>query len=396
MSGLAASGASSVDGGQRTSLALLSLSLGGFAIGTTEFAAMSLVPQIAAAFAIDEPAAGHVISVYALGVVVGAPIIAALGARLPKKALLIGLMAMFALGNAASAAAPTLGWMLIFRFLSGLPHGAFFGVGALVAARIVPPGQRARAIARMMLGLTFATIIGVPLANAIGQALGWRWAFVIVAALAVLTMIMLLRFAPAIAADTQASPMRELGALKKLQVWLTLGTGAIGFGGLFCVYTYLASTLTEVTGVSGDMVPLALALFGIGMTIGTLLCAWGADRAVMTTAGITLAFSAVALLFYGWAAQDLWSISLIVVLIGMGGGLGTVLQTRLMDVAGEAQTLAAALNHSAFNTANALGPWAGGLAIAAGYGWTSTGWVGAALALGGLLIWGVSRLLDRH
>ncbi len=379
-----------------TRLALLALASGGFAIGTTEFASMSLLPQLSTGLGIDEPTAGHLISAYAIGVVVGAPTIAVLGATLPKRSLLIGLMAFFALANLASALAPNFAWMLGFRFLSGLPHGAFFGVGALVAASLVPRVRRTQAVGRMMLGLTAATIAGVPLANIVGQYAGWRWGFVIVTALATLTAALLLRFVPHVPAEPGASPLRELATLKRTQVWLTLGTGAIGFGGMFAVYTYLASTLTQVTGTSDAMIPVALAIFGIGMTLGTIVCAWGADRALMPTAGLTLVFSVVMLLLFAPAATHLATMLPTLLLIGGGVGLGSVLQARLMDVAGDGQTLAASLNHSAFNTANALGPWLGGLAITAGYGWTSTGPVGAALAFGGLIIWAISYALDRR
>lgn len=376
-----------------TRLALLSLALGGFAIGTTEFGSMSLLPQLSHGLGVDEPTAGHIISAYALGVVVGAPAIAVVGAKLPKRNLLIGLMAFFAVANLASALAPNFAWMLVFRFLSGLPHGAFFGVGSLVAASLVSRERRTQAVGRMMLGLTAATIVGVPLANIVGQWAGWRWGFVIVTVLALLTAVMILRCVPRVAGDTGASPLRELRSLKRRQVWLTLGTGAIGFGGIFAVYTYLASTLTQVTGTSDAMIPVALAVFGIGMTLGTVICAWGADRALMPTAGLTLLVTTVALGFYAPAAPHLWTMLPIICLIGGGVGLGSVLQARLMDVAGDGQTLAAALNHSAFNTANAIGPWLGGMVIAAGYGWTSTGAVGVALGLGGLAIWAISYAL---
>lgn len=378
-----------------TRLALLALALGGFAIGTTEFAAMSLVPFFSPELGIDEPTAGHVISAYALGVVVGAPVLAVMGARVARRTLLIALMLMFALGNALSALAPSYGWMLVFRFLSGLPHGAYFGVGALVAASLVPPARRAQAVSLMMLGLTVATIVGVPLANTLGQWVGWRWGFAVVAVLALATAVMVARHAPRDAARPGVSPLRELGALRRRQVWLTLGIGAIGFGGMFAVYTYLASTLMEVTGASPAALPAALAVFGLGMTVGTLACAWLADRALMPSVGGILLWSAASLALYPFAAHSLWTLLPVVFLIGCGGGLGAVLQTRLMDVAGEAQTLAAALNHSAFNAANALGPWLGGLAIAAGHGWTSTGWVGCALALGGFAVWGLALLDER-
>jgi DHA1 family inner membrane transport protein len=366
------------------------LAVGGFAIGTTEFATMSLLPFFAKDLGISAPTAGHVISAYALGVVVGAPLIAILSARMARRTLLILLMSVFAVANGLSALAPTYHWMLLFRFLSGLPHGAYFGIAALVAASLVPVERRTQAVGRVLLGLTIATIIGVPFANWVGQAFGWRWGFAVVAFLATLTAVLVAIFAPRDRVDPGASPLRELGALKRGQVWLTLATGAIGFGGLFAVYTYLASTLMAVTGVSAAALPAALACFGIGMTAGNLIAPRFADRALMPTAGALLVWSAVALALYPFAAGRLWSILLDVTAVGFGGALGTVMQTRLMDVAGDAQALAAALNHSAFNFANALGPWLGGIAIAAGYGWTSTGWVGCGLALAGLAIWAVS------
>jgi DHA1 family inner membrane transport protein len=352
---------------------------------------MSLLPDFAASLGVDAPTAGHAISAYALGVVVGAPVIAVLAARLPRRIILVALMAVFAVGNLLSALAPTFGWMLAFRFFSGLPHGAYFGVAALVAASVSPPERRAQSVAMVMIGLTVATIVGVPMANVVGQWIGWRWGFVIVAVLAALTATAVYIFAPRAPADAGASPLRELGALGRGRVWLTLGIGAIGFGGMFCVYTYLASTMREVTHASAAL-PVVLAVFGAGMTVGTLVCAWAADRALIPAIGGVLLWSAGALALYPLATGSLWALMPVVFLIGCGGGLGAVLQTRLMDVAGDAQTLAAALNHSAFNFANALGPWLGGLAIAAGYGWASTGYVGAALALGGFAIWIVAAL----
>lgn len=376
-------------------LVLFALAMGGFAIGTTEFAAMSLLPYFSVGLGIDEPTAGHVISIYALGVVVGAPLIAVLAARVSRRTLLIALMSLFALGNGLSALAPNYHWMLAFRFLSGLPHGAYFGVAALAAASLAPPNRRAQSVARVMLGLTVATIVGVPVANWMGQALGWRSGFAIVAVFALLTVLLIALYAPRDTVRPGASPLRELGALKRRQVWLTLGIGAIGFGGLFAVYTYAASTLMAVTQVSPTLVPVVLAVFGLGLTAGTLVAGWAADRALMPSAGLMLLWSAGWLAAFPFAAGNIWAVTLVIFMIGSGGGLGAILQTRLMDVADDAQTLAAALNHSAFNTANALGPWLGGMAIAAGYGWTSTGWVGAALALGGFALWAVA-LLDQR
>jgi DHA1 family inner membrane transport protein len=381
------------DSSPNTGYLFLALAMGGFAIGTTEFASMSLLPYFSVGLGIDEPTAGHVISAYALGVVVGAPVIAVLAARVARRTLLISLMTIFAIANVMSALAPSYESMLVFRFLSGLPHGAYFGIASLVAASVVPPDQRAQAVARTMLGLTVATIVGVPMANWIGLAFGWRWGFGVVGILALLTVALVRRYVPHDEPPKGASPLRELGALKRRQVWLTLGIGAIGFGGLFAVYTYVASTLIEVTHVSNQFVPLVLCIFGLGMTAGTLVAGWLADRAVMPTVGGILLWSATALALFPFAASNVFYVSIVIFLIGCGGRLGTVLQMRLMEVSGDAQTLAAALNHSAFNAANALGPFLGGLAIAAGWGWTSTGWVGCALALAGLAVWAVSLLV---
>ena len=386
------------DTGKRTSKAgwiLFALAVGGFAIGTTEFATMSLLPSFSRELGIDAPTAGHVISAYALGVVVGAPVIAVLGARLARRTLLATLMATFALANGMSAVAPNYHWMLVFRFLSGLPHGAYFGVAALVATSLVPDDRRTVAVGRVFLGLTFATVIGVPAANWLGQTVGWRWSFGLVALLGLLTVTLVWLLAPAEAEEPQSSPLRELGALRRTQVWLTLGIGAIGFGGMFAVYTFLADTLAVVTGVSAQSVPFVLSVFGLGLTAGNIVVPMFADRALMRTTGAVLAWSAIALAMFPWMAGNVWTISLDVFLIGAGGSLATLLQTRLMDVAEDAQGLAAALNHSAFNTANALGPFLGGLVISAGYGWTAPGWVGSLLAMCGLVIWLVSGSVER-
>jgi len=377
-------------------LVTLALAMGAFAIGTTEFAAMSLVPFFARDLGLSEPEAGHAISAYALGVVVGAPIIAVLAAKIERRTLLIALMVIFALGNGLSAFAPSYPMLLLCRFISGLPHGAYFGIAALVAASMVPANKRAQSVAMVMSGLTVATIIGVPAANFMGQELGWRSGFGIVAALALITVVLVALYAPVQHADASASPLRELGALRRPQVLLTLLTGAIGFGGLFCVYTYVASTMIEVTGVSERMVPAVLAVFGVGMTVGNLFWAWVADRAQTKAAICALLFSAASLALFAVLAGNIWTLTLVVLLIGFSGGLGTILQTRLMDVAGDAQALAAAAHHSAFNMANALGPWLGGLAISAGYGLTSTGWIGSALALGGLAVFLVTISLHKR
>jgi MFS transporter, DHA1 family, inner membrane transport protein len=374
---------------------LFALALGAFAIGTTEFATMSLLPMFARDLGIDAPTAGHVISAYALGVVVGAPVIAVVAARVARRTLLTILMGMFALANGMSGLAPTYHWMLVFRFLSGLPHGAYFGAAALMATSVVPENRRTAAVGRVFLGLTCATILGVPLADWLAQAVGWRWSFGLVALFGVLTMAIVRLLAPAQPAHAKSSPLREIEALGRAQVWLTLGIGAIGFGGMFAVYTYLANVLGAVTGVSAQSAPVVLSVLGLGFTIGNIVVPMLADRALMRTTGAVLVWTAASLALFPLMAAHVWTITLDVFLIGIGGSLGALLQTRLMDVAGDAQGLAAALNHSAFNTANALGPFLGGLAIAAGYGWTAPGWVGSLLAIGGLVLWLVSAALER-
>ena len=293
-------------------------------------------------------------------------------------------MLVFALGNFASAAAPGYAWLNVLRFAAGMPHGTYFGVAALVAAGLAAPGQRARAIGLVMTGLTLATLLGVPLAAWLGQLFGWRAAFVLVGAMALLAAALIHREVPAMAAPPGASPLRELGALRNKQVWLTLGIGAIGFGGLFAVFSYVKPTMIEVAGLPLAGVPVVLALFGLGMVVGNVLGSRLADRALMPTVGGMLVWSIVVLVAYVFTAQSVVLGSINIFLIGTTVAICPALQLRLMDVAGEAQVLAAALNHSAFNLANALGAWVGGLAISAGLGWTSSGWVGALLALAGL------------
>ncbi|WP_282757405.1 MFS transporter [Komagataeibacter saccharivorans] len=363
------------------------LAMGGFAIGTAEFAAMSLVPMISAGMHVTVPQAGHAIEAYAAGVCVGAPLIAMLGARQSRKYLLIGMLAMYVIGNGLTALVPNYGLLLLCRFMSGLPHGAYFGTAGIVASSLVPPNRRTQAVARVVLGLTIATIGGVPMANGLGLLVGWRWAFVLIAALALCTMLLIICFVPTDPPRPHASALTEIRALRNRQVWLTLGIGVIGFGGIFCVYTYLASILQEVTHAPAYMIPVMLAVFGVGMTVGTMACAWAADRKMMPTIGGTLLVNAAALAGFPGSVHSVWGMMPIVFMIGCGGGLGTVIQSRLLTVAVDAQALAAALNQSAFNLANAIGPMLGGMAISFGLGWESVGWVGACLAMGGFVMW---------
>jgi MFS transporter, DHA1 family, inner membrane transport protein len=372
----------------------LVLAIGGFGIGTGEFVMMGLLPNVAGHFSVSIPTAGHVISAYALGVVVGAPLISVIAARWPRHRLLLALMTFFAVGNFASALAPGYASLIAIRFLAGLPHGAYFGVASLVAASLVPISERARAVGRMMLGLTGATLAGVPLATWLGQQFGWRAAYVLVGSIAVLTCILISRFVLRAGPVQGASPARELSALSRTQVWLTLGVGSVGFGGLFCVYSYITPTLTEISGLPVRYVPFVLTVFGGGMILGNLIGSWLADRALMRTIGALLLWNAIVLGTFSLAAPHAWMATVVLLLVGTGVAIVPALQIRLMDVAGDAQTLAAALNHSAFNVANALGAWLGGLAIAGGLGWASTGWVGALLALAGLFIFALSVAVE--
>ncbi|QDH68969.1 MFS transporter [Lysobacter alkalisoli] len=365
---------------------LFALAMGGFAIGTSEFVVMGLMPDIARGLGVDEPRVGHVISAYALGVVVGAPLLAILGARLQRRPMLLALMAFYAFGNLATALAPNYTSMLLARFVAGLPHGAYFGVASLVAASISPPGQRGKAVSRVLLGLAVALLVGNPLATWLGQSFDWRYAFGIVALIAVTTVATLARTLPPDPDEPRADPIRELSDFNRAPVWLAMGIGAIGFAGMFCVFSYLAPTMIHVTGVPEAWTPFGMLAFGVGGILGSLAGGWLFDRLRFRAVAVILLWSALLLTLFPLAAHSMWTLLPAVVAVGTMGALAPVLQAHLMDVAGEAQTLAAASNHSAFNAANALGPWLGGMAITAGLGWTSTGYVGAATAVAGLLV----------
>ncbi|MFG2221875.1 MFS transporter [Streptomyces sp. NPDC048644] len=377
-------------------LALLALAISAFGIGTTEFVMMGLLPNVADDLGTTVPAAGYLVSAYALGVVIGAPLLTALGSRIPRKRMLVLLMAVFTVGNLASALAPTFGLLIAGRFLAGLPHGAFFGVGAVVAARLVREGRQARAVATMFLGLTVANIVGVPAATLLGQHLGWRATFLVVAAIGLAAMAALARLVPQLPAQERTGLGRELRALGDRQVLLGLLTTVFGFAGVFAVYSYLASTVTRVTGFSQGTVPLVLALFGIGMTLGALAAGPLTDRALRPTLYGSLAALTVVLAAFHFVAEVKWAALACVVLIGAVGFMTTTpLQMLVMNKAQQAPTLAAASNQSAFNLANAGGAWVGGLALTAGWGWTSPTLVGAVLAAAGLAVAVTAGLLDR-
>ena len=377
-------------------LVQLALAAGGFGIGTGEFAIMGLLPNVADTFSVTTPQAGYVISAYALGVVIGAPVIAVLAAKMARRTLLLTLMLIFAAGNIFSAMAPTFETFTLLRFVSGLPHGAYFGVAALVAASMVPVHRRARAVGRVMLGLTVATLLGTPLTTFFGQSLDWQIAFFSVGMLGLLTVVLIWFYVPQDRVSEEASFLRELGAFRRPQVWLTLGIAAVGYGGMFAMFSYIASTTTQVAMLPETAVPIMLVLFGVGMNAGNFIGSWLADKSLLGTIGGSLVYNIVVLTTFSLTAANPYMLGLSVFLVGCGFAAGPALQTRLMDVAADAQTLAAASNHSAFNIANAIGAWLGGLVIAWGYGFAATGYVGAALSFLGLFVFAASARLERR
>lgn len=380
-------------------LALLALAVGAFGIGTTEFMMMGLLPEVAHDLDISIPTAGHLVSAYALGVVIGAPLLAAITARMPRRTVLIGLMALFVAGNALSAFAPDYHWLVAARFLSGLPHGAFFGVGAVVATNMVAPERKARSVSLMFLGLTVANIAGVPVATLMGQHLGWRVTFVGVSTIGLAAMASLALLIPR--GEAHAAPPAglrgELAALRSLPVWLALGTTVAGFGALFAAYSYITPMLTDSAGYAGAGVTLLLALFGVGATIGNLLGGRLADHAMRGTLFGGLISLAAVLALFPLLMSTAWSAALAVVLLGTAAFMtGSPLMMMVMDKASSAPSLASSANQAAFNLANAGGAWIGGLALAAGFGVTSPALAGAALAVLGLGVAGVAYAVDRR
>jgi DHA1 family inner membrane transport protein len=381
----------------RVVVAVIALAVGGFAIGTTEFVTMGVLPDIADGVGVDIPSAGHVISFYALGVVVGAPVIAALSARLPRRSLLVGLMTAFLVGNVLSALAPGYRTLLVARFLSGLPHGAYFGVASLVAASLVAPHLRGRAVSSVLLGLSAAMLTGVPAATWLGQQFGWRSAYWAVVVLAAVTVAAVLAVVPSSPGRPEATVRGELRALRRPQVLLTLVVGIVGFGGMFALYSYIAPVITDVAGLSRATVPLVLLVYGAGGVIGTALGGRLADLALFRSLVAALISLGVLLALVALTASSPGALVVGVFLVSVGASvLAVCLQMRLMETAGEAQMLGAALNHSALNLANALGAWLGGLVIAAGLGYRAPSVVGAGLAVAGLIPLAFSAVLRRR
>ncbi|KQU80393.1 MULTISPECIES: MFS transporter [unclassified Rhizobacter] len=372
---------------KRRRLTLLALALGTFCIGTSEFASMGMLQLFAASLGLDLSTATHAVEAYALGVVLGGPAVTILAAKLNRKSLLLALMAVFVLGNVLSAVATGLGSFTLARFVSGIPQGAYFGAGAVVASYIVGPGQGGRAFALVMTGLTVATIVGSPLATLLGQSLGWRNAYLAVSALGVLSFIALWLCVPRSAALDGGPVLQELRALNRASVWAMVAVAALGVASIFAVYTFIGPLVTDGAGLSATWIPIALGLFGIGMTMGNVIGGWLADRhpSQGLVAGFGSALVALALLAVGGRTTWVLMVGLLAVGATMMVAIPTI-QVRLTRAAPDAPTLMGAMNLAALNVANAIGAWAGGQAIAQGYGLLSAAWAGFALTLAGLAL----------
>lgn len=379
-------------------IALLALAAGGFGIGLTEFVIAGLLPEVARDFAVDEATAGWLISGYALSVAVGAVGLTAAVTRFNRKHVLTALMLLFIAGNLTSALAPTYAVMMTGRVLAALTHGAFFGIGSVVAANLVAPERRAGAIATMFAGLTTANVLGVPLGTLLGQQLGWRstfWAITAIGVVALVGMAVLVPSQPANSSEGGLS--REFSAFREPQVWLSLAVTVLGFGGMFGAFTYIAYTLTEVSGFAASTVPWLLVLFGVGLFAGNHVGGKAADRSVPRTLAAVLAALAVVMgLFAVTASSQAATVAWLVLMGAFGFATVPGLQMRIMRYAGQAPTLASGANIAAFNVGNASGAWLGGLAITAGLGYASTLWVGAVLSLAGLLVLSLAELLARR
>ncbi|MGX1858955.1 MFS transporter [Dietzia sp. NPDC055340] len=366
---------------------MLALALGGFGIGVTEFAAMGLLRSIADSFDISEPQAGTVISAYALGVVVGAPLLTVWTSRWRRRTLLMVLMGLFTAGNVVAAFAPTLETLVAARFLAGIPHGAYFGVASLVAASLAGAGKQARAVAQVLLGLSVANVIGVPVATWLGEAAGWESAFLAVGVIGAATVVAILVVVPEPTGGVVVRAREELAALARPQILATLAVGAVGFGGMFAIYTYIQWTMVDVAGIDRAWMPAVLAVYGLGMVAGNVVGGIIADRDLDRGLVVIATVMTAVLALFSLAAHNPVTAVIGLFLVGAtGSALVPGLQTRLMRYAGRGQTLAASLNHSALNAANALGAWIGGVVIAFGFGYTSPALAGAALAALGLAI----------
>lgn len=379
---------------QKQRLALLALALGGFTIGTTEFATMGILTNISDALDVSIPSAGHAITAYALGVVIGAPVIAILTARMSRTALVVALMGAYSVANLLSSFATSLEMLMVGRFIAGLPHGVFFGVGAVVGTAVVGAARRGHAMSMMLGGLTIANVVGVPLSSWVGATFGWRMAFILVGVLGFVAMGTLLACLPKVAPEKGASPKTEIKALKNGPLWGVFLASGIGFGGMFAIYSYIKPLVMFEAGMSESSVPWVLSLFGIGMTVGIYFAGRMMDKDTMKTTITGFISTAAAMVFVPFAASHPVTLLIAVFAVGFTAQfLAMGLQGLLMDLSPKAPSLGAALCHSALNTANAAGAFFGGLVITWGFGYASLGWLGLILtAIGlGLTLWFTPR-----
>lgn len=392
--------------GRQRWTALVALAMGGVAIGLTEFVAMGLLPDMARDLLPDAWArspedalaqTGWVITAYALGVVVGAPLIAALSAKMPRKKLVLGLLVLFTAGTVASAVAPTFGLVLVARFVAALPHGAYFGAAGLLAATLMGPGNEARGFATVLGGLTLSNVAGVPLITLLGQSAGWRVAYLAIAGVFLIALFAVLATVPELPMAAGASIRAELRALGRPQVWLIALTAAIGFAGFFAVDSYIAPVTTEVAGLGAGVVPWVLVAVGLGMTVGNALGGIFADRNLRRATLISFGSVIVALVIFAVIADTTIGLFVGTFLVAATSlSLGPALQARLITVAPGAQLMGAAVNQSAMNVSNSLGAALGGLVIARGYGYLAPAWTGVALAAIGLVLATTSFAWDRR
>lgn len=362
-------------------LGLLALAIGGFGIGLTEFVIMGLLPEVAADFAVTEATAGWLITGYALSVVVGALIVTAAVTRFPRKNVLLALMCLFIVGNLVSALSSSYEMMLFGRVVAALCHGAFFGIGAVVAASLVEPAKKAGAIAMMFAGLTAANVLGVPFGTFLGQNHGWRSTFWAITVIGIVALIGIATLVPRDTGSDEVSNLRrELRAFRSVQVWLSIVVTVLGYGGMFGAFTYIAFTLTDVSGFASSSVPWLLVLFGGGLFVGNYLGGKAADRNLTGTLTILLGALTFVLVFFALTAESRPATIASLVLMG-AFGFATVpgLQMRVMSFASDAPTMASGANIAAFNLGNALGAWLGGVTISAGLGYTSPIWAGAGI-----------------
>jgi DHA1 family inner membrane transport protein len=368
-------------------IGLIALALGGFGIGLTEFGIVGLLPEVASDFGVSSQVAGYLVSGYALSVAVGALALTAAITRVDRKKALLGLMVLFIAGNLISAVAPTYSVLLVGRIVAALCHGAFFGVGAVVAAEMVDPNRRAGAISLMFGGLTLANVLGVPMGTLLGQQLGWRSTFWAITAIGVVALAGIALLVPSTANLPETSLRKELGAFRRPQVWVSVAVSVLAFGGVIGGFTYIAFTLTEVTGFATSAVPWLLVLFGAGTFVGNYFGGKAADQSLNKALISIMAVLTVVLTFFALTAHSK-PLTLVSLFLMGAVGLSTApgLQLRTMRHASDAPTMASGANIAAFNVGNALGAWLGGLALGAGFGYVSPLWVGAAVVATGLVV----------